>query len=123
MVQPGEDGLIKGRVIKRCLHVDENDSQRPNVRWSRLVSGCKVVTALKTHVGSAATVHISAVLVRRRESKIHQLDDDTSLAVHDSVGDDEILWFYVPVKDTLFVTRCHGITHLREHACDETQPI
>ena len=88
----------------------------------------------KTHIGCTPTVHIRTRLIHRSQPKIGQFHDDLSLLLDDllailqselvdpCIGDDKVLRFDIPVEHLLFVAGSDGITHLREHARDETEP-
>ena len=60
------------------IHIDENDTQAPDVRGLGLVSRSHVVATLVGHVRRAPAVHVGGLLVAGREAEVRELDDDTA---------------------------------------------
>ena len=111
-----------GNDDRNNIHVDQDDAKGPDVGRSRPVCRGTVVPTLKAHVRSTSTVHVGALCLGSRKAKICQLDDDTTLAIDETVCDDKVLWLDVAVKDAVLVTGGNSITHLGKHASDESQP-
>lgn len=77
----------------------------------------------ETHIGLAAAVKISTLLISGTQTPIHDLDSDSTLEtiVLLVFAADEVLGFDIAMRNAAVVTSLDCITHLLEHATDESE--